>query len=275
MQVGWFAGCYDPPGDLYSGCFEVFAGYDPASGQLPPGLTLGSGNRFKLTLPDNVISRRPPPNDPKQPPYGLAYVFFAACAGSLGPAPASGTPSFPVACFDSSGKQLGADDFVAGYTAIYAFEKYQNENPIVTGFQLGGKDATPDCIGDACLDTPIATNLDCDKVPCIPACADDGSSSCPSHFIKPVVDRASAEVDQISVDAYGENFQEQMWIDYYVSSGGVKSAARLLNDATTGWNDDYGTEFYAPKKPGVVSIYAIVHDNRGGVSWARQEVLVQ
>jgi hypothetical protein len=274
VQIGWFAGCYNPPGDLYQGCFQQFAeGGVSGSTGLPAGIELGSGDRFSFTIPADIISSRPPPPDPKTAPYGLAYVFFAACGGQLGPAPEGA--SFPVACFASDGTQLGPSDFVAGYSTLYVFDKYRNENAIVTGFRVQGQDTTSSCIGDACLDSPPDENLDCNSVPCVAACNDDGGDNCPDIDIQPLVDPASAEIDQISVDSYGKTYEEQMWINYYVSAGGVASALRLLNDATKGWNSAYGTKFHAPKDPGPVTIWAVVHDNRGGVNWARQQVLVQ
>jgi hypothetical protein len=277
VQVWWFAGCYDPPGDLYQGCFESFAGFDPSAGSLPPGFKLGQGDRFDFDMPDTVITRRPPPSDPRQPPYGLAYVFFALCAGTLGPAPqGSDGPTFPIACYDADQQPLGGDDFVAGYSAVYAFDEYRNENPIMDAkFTVGGLEFAASCVGDACLDTPVQDTFECDKDPCIALCNDDGTQDCPDHHIKPSIDRASAEVDQVSLDAYGEKFEEQMWVNYYVTRGGLKSEIRLLNDATAGWNDDYGTEFRAPKKTGVVSLWAVVHDNRGGVNWVRRDVLIK
>ncbi len=276
VQVGWFSGCFNPPGDLYAGCFAQFAqAGPPGPGGLPPGIQFGLGDTFTFTMPADVISSRPPPVDPKQPPYGLAYVFFAACAGQLGPPPEGESVAFPVACYGPGDEQLGADDFVAGYSAIYAFDEYRNGNAIITGFRVAGQDAKSNCIDGACVGNPPPTALDCDTAPCVAACSDDGDDSCPEIPIQPVVDPASAEVDQISVDAYGKNYEEQMWIRYYVSRGGVKSDARLLNDAQKGWNGDYGTKLYAPKEPGPMSIWAVVHDNRGGSAWVRQEVLVQ
>jgi hypothetical protein len=50
-------------------------------------------------------------------------------------------------------------------------------------------------------------------------------------------------------------------------SRSTRVAVRLLNDATTGWNDNYGTDFYASKDPKVSRVWALVHDNRGGVAW--------
>ncbi len=59
-----------------------------------------------------------------------------------------------------------------------------------------------------------------------------------------------------------------MWINYYTEAGGFKSPVRLLNDATTGWNDKFSTDFYAPKAAGTFRVWALVHDNRGGVAWS-------
>lgn len=275
VQVGWFSGCFNPPGDLYAGCFAQFAGAAPPGPGGPPGFDLGMGDRFSFTLPADVISSRPPPADPKQPPYGLSFVFFAACAGKLGPPPEGKAVAFPLACYGPDDELLGADDFVAGYTAVYAFEQYRNQNALVTGFRVNGEDAKGSCIDGACIDTPLAQALDCDTVPCISACSDDGDADCPEISIGPVIDPASAEVDQISVDAYGKKYSEQMWVNYYVDRGSLKSELRLLNDATAGWNGDYGTKLFAPKKPGPMTVWAVVHDNRGGSAWVRQQLLVQ
>src|SRR5688572_12873525 len=66
VQLAWFSGCFNPPGDLYLGCFDVFSNLARASGGrrgsagLPPGLDVGFGERFTLELPTDLISSRPP-----------------------------------------------------------------------------------------------------------------------------------------------------------------------------------------------------------------------
>ena len=66
-----------------------------------------------------------------------------------------------------------------------------------------------------------------------------------------------------------------MWINYYVDRGELTSGVRLLNDAQKGWNSQYETKFRAPRKLGPVNLWAAVHDNRGGVGWVRQVILVE
>ena len=49
----------------------------------------------------------------------------------------------------------------------------------------------------------------------------------------------------------------------------MRADVKLLNDGVTGWNDAFEDEYFAPKEPGPVRIWAVVHDNRGGVGWVR------
>ena len=116
------------------------------------------------------------------------------------------------------------------------------------------------------------------QMPCarsVNSCPGDGDETCPGTAIQPIVSESSAEVDQISLDTRGRDYREQMWINYYVDRGSVKSEARLFSDAVEGPITDYGTLFRAPKKPGIVNIFAVVHDNRGGVEWVHTTIAVR
>lgn len=284
IQIAWSPGCYNPPGDLYYACFadpNLFGGMKPAD-PAHPELT-------NVQIPADIISRKGPVTDgSKNPPYGLTYVFFAACAGELTLLPASGEgTAFPVGCKDSTGKLLGADDFVAGYTSIYSFEGISNENPVIKGFEFRGAPVPEGsfCIGDDCLKidgSEPATDIDCDDPAqsslCVPACAEDGDASCPAYALRPTIDKndpANQDQDDVSVASLGRDVGEQMWINYYADAGGFKSAVRLLNDATNGWNDNYGTDFYAPKQGRPLRIWAVAHDNRGGIAWSGITLKVQ
>jgi hypothetical protein len=43
----------------------------------------------------------------------------------------------------------------------------------------------------------------------------------------------------------------------------------LLNDSTSGWNEKYRAELRAPKDAGPLQVWAVVHDNRGGMEFSR------
>jgi hypothetical protein len=140
VQVVWLAGCENPAADLYAGCVP----------QLTEGTVVpGAGFEFSFTLSPDIISSRPPPADVKQPPYGLAYVFFAACAGQI-EVLLEETEGFPIACM-RGGKRLGPKDFVAGYTAVFAYDGFTNDNPLIDAFEIDGKAVVPECVNEQCV----------------------------------------------------------------------------------------------------------------------------
>src|SRR6478736_371423 len=282
IQIAWSPGCYDPPGDLYYACFADKSLF----GDMAPSST----ERATVHIPDDIISRRGPVTDgSKNPPYGITYVFFALCAGQLSLLTNPGEGAFPVGCKDSSGNLLGPDDFVAGYTSIYSFQGISNNNPKISGFEFRGSPVPEGafCIGDDCQaragSAPASdVDINCDdptmSALCVPPCGDDGDPSCTGYGFRPTIDKTATEnqdKDQVSVMLLGRDVGEQMWINYYTDAGGFKSPVRLLNDATNGWNDDYGTDFYAPSKTDPLRIWAVAHDNRGGMSWSGITLKVQ
>jgi hypothetical protein len=297
VEIAWITGCVNPPGDLYAGCF--------ATGGTP---SFASGDEVTITIPSDIITSRPPPSNPKQPAYGLTYVFFAACAGTL---EAATDGEFPLRCVDASGRSLGSADFVAGYSAIYVFDEVRNGNPIVRGLSIDGKPLFGGCIDAASaaaagsddlgavlgraaegagppganeppvvcdesfpLDASNPPDCSAPNAPCLPP-VPPGMFVRPSLEIRPEIYRASIEDDEVAKVAYDRDYEEQMWINYYTTRGSLVSDVRLLNDATTGLNEDFETLFYPPLEPGPVTLWAAVHDNRGGVAWARGTLWIQ
>jgi hypothetical protein len=291
VQVAWSGPCIDPAGDLYYACFSQPGVFVDENGK--PAFTLNS-DTTAFTMPSNIISQRPPPMDTRNAAYGVAYVFFAICAGELTPIPTTEETAFPVGCKDETGKLLGSDDFGAGYSAVYSFKDFSNNNPVITGFSFNGREFTPGsngaggaggagsadpsaiCLNESCASgssDPADFDFKCSDHPerCVPTCADDGDSSCPGYNLHPLIDKTdpkNQDQDDVSAKLLGRQVGEQMWIDYYTEAGGFKSAVRLLNDATTGWNDNFSTDLYAPKAPGPFRVWALAHDNRGGVAWS-------
>ena len=295
VQIAWSPPCFDPPGDLYYACFGNNAVFG-ANGMLvlDSDSTSVPISSYIINGGGDGIDTRPPPTDTRNAPYGIAFVFFAVCAGEFTVVPRSDETTFPIGCKDENGTLLGADDFVAGYTSIYSFKTFSNNNPVVAGFTFNGHDFTSAdnpggangeggaesadsaaiCLNETCTSgsrDPADFAFDCQAFPerCVPTCADDGDSSCPGYSLNPIIDKnKNQDQDDVSAQLLGRQVGEQMWINYYTEAGGFKSPVRLLNDATTGWNDDFATEFYAPKAPGPFRVWALAHDNRGGVAWA-------
>jgi hypothetical protein len=282
VQTLFIDGCVNPPGDLYYGCFAQY-GEAAAQGMLP---RFGSEDRFEVTLPRDIISSRLGQVEPGQTPYGVDIVFFAVCAGHLelamDAATADGSAGLPVRCLDDDGIALGSEDFIVGYTTIYSFEGVSNTNPAFTvdasgaaEFLIAGKPVVADCVGEDCQ-VAADVDVDCAAEPerCIKPCEDDGDSECPKISVAPSIDPSVVERDDVSSDLFDSETSEQMWINYYVDRGGV-SEVRLLNDSTTGWNEQYRGELRAPKDPGLLKLWAVSHDNRGGMDFARVTLKVE
>ncbi|HVW28272.1 MAG TPA: hypothetical protein VHC69_23075 [Polyangiaceae bacterium] len=348
ISIGWLSGCENPKGDSFLGCTSEFASAD--AGSL---LHAGFGTLdFDVTLSKDIIPDplKHPPSNPAEPPNGSSFVFFAVCAGTL---ELGGTNGFN--CRSSSGKLLGADDFVAGYTQIFAYKQLRNNNPQLsrgspseadpaTGFQVNGKNVPLDCFGDACvalereeLGVGLLTNSppelaamdsgspaspsasdsglpdagvalfdggarDAGAVPdagtmkdagapiekaplpscadgdrrCFPVCTEDDQNNCPKLSVSLDVDKAkSLESDGVAKAIDGRNVWEQMWINYYTDAGKLEHDVKLLSDATTGWNDAHAADLRVPQTLGTFHVWAVAHDNRGGVEWARVTLATQ
>lgn len=288
VQILWLGGCVNPLGDQYVSCYPSLAaslssiasasggsmsGAAAAIASLPPG-TLGLGDTFTANIPGDVITSRPAPRGTT--PYGLSFVFWYACGGTIG-FDAANTSGVPLKCTDDAGAALGPDDWVLGYTPIYAYDQLTDANPVITGgLWNGGVYAgtscakTEDCPADlVCGDQNLC-------IPVVPHCASDHESDCPGYQFKPVMDPSIAELDPNAVDENGKTLEESIWVLYYATDGTFSKDARLVNDPTVGWNDDYGTNWHAPgTTAGEVRIWGIVHDNRGGTGVWFQDVMVQ
>lgn len=270
VQIAWSPACVNPAGDLYYGCF--------ASGDLFQGNLPVFGEKTAVSIPKSIVTDHGAPKG-NNAAYGVAYVFFAVCAGTLEGITRTAEAAFPFACKADDGTLLGSDDFVAGYVSIYSYDTFSNNNPVISGFRFNGQDLdrADVCLNDECLaldgSEPLV-DLDCDDPEqakrCVTSCGDDGDSTCPGIGFRPIIDKTdplNQDIDDASAQLLGRRVGEQMWVNYYTDAGGFKSPVRLLNDATSGWNDELGTDFYAPKALGPARIWAVAHDNRGGAAW--------
>lgn len=283
-RVTWLPACFNPPGNSYLGCVEQLSN--------PTGpIELKEGNQVDFQIDPALLSDLPASNG--QPVFGSTYLFFALCAGQLEPDLSSPQGALPLVCRRSDGTLQGPDAFVVGYTTLYSYpEGFINENPTAaTRFEIEGKSVQAACSDPAdvgvasCVPAtgffarPRTTVEDCDPASderCFVTCEEDGDvAECPGIDVRPLLNPAEdAELDAVGAKYFGRNVKEQMWVSYHVNGGGVRSDIRLLNDGDTGPAEDYGTEFYAPKDPGLVTLWAVARDNRGGASWSSVELRI-
>jgi hypothetical protein len=258
-------------------------------------------DRFSFVTSADLISSRPPPAEGSTTPYGLNYVFFAVCSGQLDLV-TDGSP-IPFVCYEEldgvSGFSAGdtrrdSRDFIIGYTAVFAYDEIQNQNPRFIGLEFGGVTLWPDappelaaaappgavlagpgdvCIGAGCNSAPPPP----DAGPCLDALTVEAClvGECDGTNVRAYVDPASAEVDEAASSSSETPLGEQMWLNYYSTLGDIDEEVRLVNDAVAGFTEDTSTDYVPPDAPGAAYVWAVVHDNRGGTEWARLRVCAQ
>lgn len=287
VQVLWLGGCFDPDGDAYYGCYPSLgpilaqAGASLASGKpLPPDLPVAFGiglDTFTMKLPSDIVSRRPTPR--AGPHYGIAYVFFAVCAGFIGPAPqdsTGGAGSFPLACFADAEHtiRLGAESFVPGYTQVYSFEDNRpNANPPVTEMTFDKKD--PGEGPESALVVKACTASEDTRTAPASCSREDPFTTCTPVAIDITADDSVADIDPEGKALDGKPLKEVVWVDYFADKGDFDAEVALVNDATTGLIADHSVHWIAPVEPGLATIWAVVHDARGGATTLQRYINVE
>ncbi|MGH7271279.1 MAG: hypothetical protein ACREJ3_12700, partial [Polyangiaceae bacterium] len=187
MGVWWLPfPCVNPAGDAYYGCFAQFGGVaggqTAAAGSRPalkPGVDLTpilrSGASLQIQVPSDIITSHPVV--PGTTPYGLVILFNFACAGHLElipPDPSNPNPQeMPIGCFDRAHNALGPEDFVFGFTRVYAYEDLTAQNPSI---------AQIDAPGGA-----LAVDAGTTPVLSVPRCTQANIDDCPPNLVGPII----------------------------------------------------------------------------------------
>jgi hypothetical protein len=301
MTIYWLPFvCEDPEEDAYYACFQqIGAGEDGGApdggdagvsasggiGALRPGIDLTpflpSGPSYQFKMPSDVITSHTPV--PGSTAYGLAILFNVACAGHLEllpPIPGNDNPQqIPVGCFDTGENQLGPDDWVLGYTRVYAFGPGSlsdggtdtNANPVISSIDINGQTQPVTLV-------PNTTQIYVAQGFQSSACTSSSSSKCPHIPVGPNVPESSWELDPGSTDVDNKPLHEELWADFYSTFGSFDGSTGLLYDATTGslgGPSVTDAQFEPPNAAGDGTIWIVVHDNRGGAAWVTVPVQVQ
>lgn len=294
VEITWLGGCVNPPVgvDEHIGCLPQLAG---ALAQLAGGAAADGGEneegadsprlfdrdimtaeqsgevgkaRFTMDLRDDILEGAQPTETGSV--YSTAYVLFTVCAGQTRVATAAAEAGFPLECVGKDGTVLGPDSFVVGYTQVYVFrDRRTNANPRIDGLtlKLGDTEVTtvPRCV------RPEVQAQGCGQT----EPADPADDECTTYEIEALVQPDAAEEDVEAAGLGGPPAREAIWVDYYTDGGGFDGARRLVSDTMTGSRGGHGTTWTPPAEAGRVSLWAVVHDTRGGASVVRREVQVE
>jgi hypothetical protein len=182
----------------------------------------------------------------------VAGILSIACPGKLDlHRDANG---IPFRCTDpESGRVLGLDETVVGLKRIMLRESERNDNPVIDAVLFDGEEWREDDVKE--VDSCDTSDDDYDDCP-----------SAPKHTLSVRIPGGSIESGQ---DEFGREFTEQVIVQYYTTEGIFEDQVRTSSDATTGWvarRRASGDE---------VSLWFVVRDDRGGVSWTERRVAVK
>lgn len=217
---------------------------------IPTGVDLApflpQGPTFSFKIPEDAVQPREG-NDP----YGLAIVFNVLCAGRIefvARDPSGGAQQVPVQCTGDDGVKLPPSDYVIGISRVYAWTDRVNTNPVIEKVTIGDEDVVP------------ARGITIER------CTAEREKDCKENKIGVRVSDSSWEENPSDVTREGA-LREQIWVDYYSDLGRFDEGARLLFDTRQGRISDTDVTFRAPKQAIDGTLWAVVHDNRGGASW--------
>jgi hypothetical protein len=236
---------------------------------IPTGVDISQfliqGPRAVFHLPSDIVSSHRHVKGAAYP-YGLAVVFNIACAGHVEvialDAGNANPEQIPFGCFNAQGQQLPASDYVIGYTEVFAYDSLSNTNPVISS--LSFRDASVPLDGSSSATVSF------------PHCTDSNTNDCPDNYAIVGVPDASWELDPQDPGPDGGPAHEEVWVDYYATIGSLSDDAILVFDPSLG-------RIKAPHQEDLQSVtqkqqgtmWAIVHDNRGGASWITVPLDVQ
>jgi len=246
--VTWaWAACVNPDSSSVEGCLAKVARDSEASGA-PPLLAMGvDQSSIDYTVPADVLDGFAP-GALSVAQVGLVSV---ACPGELSFA---GTADLPFGCTEAgTGRELGLDEYVVGIKRIYVRQSDRNQNPAIAQILYDGADWPADEVKelDACQ-TDKNDFEDCSKSL--------------SHEVSAVATRQSFESGR---DEFGNGFEEQVIVQYYSTEGIFEDEVRVA--------DDPETRFVARSRASgqTLTMWFVIRDDRGGVTWAERRVRVR
>ena len=106
-------------------------------------------------------------------------------------------------------------------------------------------------------------------------CLADTGPECPNYRLLAQVGDL-AETDPAALDPDGNPLRELVWVSYFADGGTFTRDIAVISDPTTGYlGGEHEAGWLAPPEPGIVTIWAVVRDSRGGGKVVRRMVRVE
>lgn len=172
-------------------------------------------------------------------------VVVAVCPGAIVRGDSYGVP---ITCVDGSGRALPLTEFELGVKRIFVRDPALNTNPTFSEVLWDGA-PWPE------QEVKLSTCRRTENVTCV---------AWTEHAIEL---RAPGAAEQ-SVDRDGAPFEELAVVQFYATGGEFENDLRNAAEARTTW------EAHAEDSGELVTLWFVVRDDRGGVSWSTRQVRV-
>lgn len=247
--VTWaWAACINPKSASVTGCTDKIVEQASESGTSPilaQGLDMSS---FTYTIPDDALDAVP-----ESARSGALVGFVSvACPGDL--SLTAGKDGFPFRCLEAgTGRELGLDEYVVGVKRVQLRTEDRNENPIVERVTFDGE------------------NWPENEIKTVTACDTDGNDyeKCGDASKHRLGALPSADSVETGRTQFGVDFTEQVIIEYYATEGIFEYEIKIAAEPETHW---------AARKAASgndLTLWMVLHDDRGGASWVQRTVHVE
>jgi hypothetical protein len=247
--VSWaWAACVNPDSATVQGCFDKIAEDAQKSGTSPVLAQGAEMSDFSYTVPANALDSLPE----SAKPSALIGIASVACPGDL--SIEAGPNHLPFTCKEAgTGRAMALEEYVIGVKRIQVRANDRNENPVIEQVFFDGEEWPEDE-----MKTVKACNTDDNQYK---PCADDTKHE--------ITARPTAGSVQSGTTEFGVAFTEQVIIEYYATEGVFEYDVKIAADPKTGW----AARKAASGKD--LTIWMVLHDDRGGATWAARRVSVE
>jgi hypothetical protein len=248
-SVNWAWGaCVNPASSTVEGCLSKIAeeaATSGGSGLLAQGLGLSS---FSYTIPADALDSLP------EGAKGAAMVgvVSVACPGDLSFEQAA--DPLPFSCKEpGTGRVLGLDEYIVGLKRIQVRSTDRNQNPQIERILFDGQEWPED------------------EVKQVIACDTDNNEykPCAENTKHAIAARPTSTSVESGKTEFGDDFNEQVIIQYFATEGIFEYEVKIADDPETHW----AARKSASGKD--LTLWMVMHDDRGGATWAERRVHVQ
>ena len=211
---------------------------------IAPASTIALDCLRALRFDDLTVAEDMPRHVLRVPATDAAFlgVVTVVCPGRI---LAGDTEGVPLACVDATGSALPLSAFELGLKRVYLRAPELNHNPAIAEVIWDGT-AWP--AGELRRDT----------------CVQPATTGCAGWAEHEVAVHAPDAIEQ-SVDREQRPITEQVVTQFYATAGEFDHDSRVIESPATKWTA-------RPEDCGVATLWFVVRDDRGGVSWTSRQL---